>query len=321
MTAYIYLIRLNGKPKYVGFTSISVDHRWKQHISSSETEEHGCPLLMNGIKKHGVSAFSIETLFEHEDREYTLKTMEPKFIEEYKTFSDWGFGGYNLTTGGDAGCQWSDETKKRLSDKLKGRILSEETKKRLSESRMGMVFSEEHRKNISKSLKGRTPWNKEKIDCYSEDTKKKISNSGKHRFSDPKAREKTSEATKKAMKNPSVIEKMKGRIVSQQTKDKLSEWGKKNSFLIRNNPRKNIKYFILRESGDLDIIINLKDSLNISRNQLQALLQWSKKQPKLKYEGTVKKVDVHRKYKVRVLAIETNGKFVIYDEKFVLPEK
>lgn len=320
MTAYIYLIRLNGEPKYVGFTSTSIEHRWKQHIQSIETNS-GCPLVMAAIKKYGVDAFSIEKLFEHEDREYTLRTMEPKFIEEYKTFHDWGFGGYNLTTGGDAGGEWSEESKKKLSESLKGRIMSEASKKKLSESRKGIVFSEEHKKNLSNCKKGCIPWNKEKIDCYSEDTKKKMSSSGKHRFSDLKAREKTSEAVKKAMKNPSVIEKMKGRIVSQQTKDKLSELGKKNSFLIRNNPRKNIKYFILRESGDLDIIINLKDSLNISRNQLQALINWSKKQPKLKYEGTVKKVDVHRKYKVRVLAIETNGKFVIYDEKFVLLEK
>jgi len=45
----------------------------------------------------------------------------------------------------------SEETRRKISEALKGRKLSEETKQKISEVRKGMKFSEKHKQNISKN--------------------------------------------------------------------------------------------------------------------------------------------------------------------------
>jgi hypothetical protein len=57
----------------------------------------------------------------------------------------------------------SDEHKKKLSDKLKGRVFSEEHRKKISDKLKGRVFSEEHRKNIGRASKGRMHSNESKL--------------------------------------------------------------------------------------------------------------------------------------------------------------
>jgi len=89
----------------------------------------------------------------------------------------------------------SIETKKKISEANKGRIMteaqrekmripkSEEHKRKLRETSkgnknsVGVVRSEETRKKISESLMGHVPWNKGKTGVYSEETKKRISES------------------------------------------------------------------------------------------------------------------------------------------------
>jgi len=76
---------------------------------------------------------------------------------------------------------WSEETKKKISDSLKGRTsnfkgkkLSEKSKLKMSLAKKGKSFSKEHRKNISKALTGRK---------LSEKHKKKIIESNQKRNS------------------------------------------------------------------------------------------------------------------------------------------
>jgi predicted GIY-YIG superfamily endonuclease len=59
----------------------------------------------------------------------------------------------------------SDETKEKLSIKLKGRIISEESRKKMSETHKKMTISEETRKKMAESLRGKP---------RSEETKEKI---------------------------------------------------------------------------------------------------------------------------------------------------
>ena len=54
------------------------------------------------------------------------------------------------------GKQFSEETKKKMSDAHKGKCLSEETKKKLSEAKKNM--SEETRKKLSEAHKGKNIW-------------------------------------------------------------------------------------------------------------------------------------------------------------------
>lgn len=49
----------------------------------------------------------------------------------------------------------SEETKRKMREKRKGQVFTEETRKKMSESRKGRKFSEEHKRKISEVNKGR----------------------------------------------------------------------------------------------------------------------------------------------------------------------
>lgn len=96
----------------------------------------------------------------------------------------------NLRAGGMQSGR-SEETKKLVSEKLKGRTFSEESKQRMSESHkgnknhLGCKHSEESKQKMSVIRKGKTPANKGKH--ISEETKSKISkfSKGRHWKVDP----------------------------------------------------------------------------------------------------------------------------------------
>lgn len=96
----------------------------------------------------------------------------------------------NLRAGGMQSGR-SEETKKLVSEKLKGRIFSEESKQKMSDAQMGnknhlgYKNSEESKQKMSDAHKGKTPGNKGKH--ISEETKNKISkfSKGRHWKVDP----------------------------------------------------------------------------------------------------------------------------------------
>lgn len=133
----IYLIRLNGVPKYIGYTKTTLNERWIKHLSAART---GFPqLLYKAIRKYGEESFTIESLMIHDNHEYLRDVMEPQYIAEYQTHVKMGKGGYNLTDGGEGCLGWipSEETKRKISEAKTGEIRSEEARKRISESKKG----------------------------------------------------------------------------------------------------------------------------------------------------------------------------------------
>lgn len=109
----IYLIRKDGNPVYVGYTSRCIKARWQEHLSISNTiKKHKCKFpLHDAISEYGIKSFSIESLYESEDRNHTLNFMEHHFIWLYRTHVD--CGGYNMTWGGEG----------NLSDLSKNKII------------------------------------------------------------------------------------------------------------------------------------------------------------------------------------------------------
>jgi hypothetical protein len=107
------------------------------------------------------------------------------------------------------GRNFSEETKKKMSEAHKGRTLSEETKEKLSKAMQGKLkgthLSDETKEKLSKAMQGKK---------LSEDVKRKIAKASKGR----KHSEETKLKLSKAMQG-----KLKGTHLSEETKKKISE--------------------------------------------------------------------------------------------------
>jgi group I intron endonuclease len=118
-----------------------------------------CTAFYNAIKKYGWDNFTHEVLEKNLDYETACK-KERFYISKFNTTNR--EHGYNLESGGVANCVVSEETKRRISNTLKGRKgtpHTEETKLKLRNARLGKKMppkSAEYRKRLSESLKGRT---------------------------------------------------------------------------------------------------------------------------------------------------------------------
>lgn len=55
-------------------------------------------IFHKAMKKYGIENFDWEILYQSMERDHTLKTMEPYFIQEQNSFIP---NGYNMTRGGD----------------------------------------------------------------------------------------------------------------------------------------------------------------------------------------------------------------------------
>ena len=146
---------VNGK-KYIG-QSWDIEHRWRKYGRNSHNSH-----LEKSIKKYGINNFKFEILRSFTDSGLTqilLNLFEDKYIQEYKTTNP--EYGYNKRDGGGDG-KLSDETKKRISQTLKGRpsalVGYKQTLEHIEHSRLGnigKVTSEETKRKIAAKLKGR----------------------------------------------------------------------------------------------------------------------------------------------------------------------
>ena len=172
---YIYLItnNLNGKI-YVG--KHSTDNLNDGYMGSGVA-------LHRAYNKYGQENFT-KKILAFADTEEKLNWFERFYIKKYHARTN----GYNLTDGGDGvlGIQFSEETKRKLSEWRKGKPgpnngkkMSEETKYKISETlkgkpgpNKGKPMSEEQKHKISKTLKGKP---------MSEEHKQKLKDAWKRR--------------------------------------------------------------------------------------------------------------------------------------------
>lgn len=165
---------LVNKKVYIGITSRKPDKRWGKGGSEYTTKNH--PAFGRAIEKYGWDNFSHDILFDGLSKQDACK-KEIELIREYKSnctrYKDPSFG-YNMSDGGEIGSSgyvWSDESKKKLSDALRGIIKDEEwclhlsqamsgkkatneTINKLRESHFGKVASSEAKDKMSKSRTG-----------------------------------------------------------------------------------------------------------------------------------------------------------------------
>jgi group I intron endonuclease len=184
-------------------------------------------IILRSIKKYGKHNFKREILCYCETEQEAFDN-ESKFIEQYKTLSP---NGYNISPKGGLGyigslskesiekmrksklgIYPSEETRKKMSEKSKGRIKSKETLLKMSNAFKGRIISDEWRKKISVTLMGKT---------QSKETILKRSNSMRGKITSQETKDKISES-------------LKGHVVSIETREKISKYniGKKQKTII-----------------------------------------------------------------------------------------
>lgn len=183
MLIYCIENKINGK-RYVGMTTQSLEDRIAQHVSESRYSRK--KLIHKAIAKYGIDSFVISVLDEAHDLEQ-LKELERYYITTLSTLAP---NGYNLTYGGDGvfGYKHSDNARALISDSSRAlwvRLYNDADKlnarnRAISDNLKGRVFSEEHRKKLSNSAKERIgDKNPFYGKIHSSDTKDKISQANK----------------------------------------------------------------------------------------------------------------------------------------------
>jgi group I intron endonuclease len=188
---------LDGK-KYIGITKGTIERRFKQHKQLAKNVSKENQHLHDALIKYGFKNFiiyqqdeagSIDELYEKE--KYWIKTLDTKK------------NGYNETDGGEGS---------------HGRVLSEETKQKIRKKALQRFEDVEQRKHLSqKSKEWVTQLSKEDKEIIS----KKLSLAG---IGNQRAKDKRWTLSDENKKN--IGNAKKGRIVSEETKKKLSERAK-----------------------------------------------------------------------------------------------
>lgn len=225
---YIYVIRNSINDKvYVGQTS-KFSQRKAGHLYSARRGDQRS--LYVAMREFGVDKFAFELLEECVDP-HVASQREEHWVKHFDAFN----AGYNLTNGGgyhvgNRGRKFSEEHKRKISEAHKGKTFSEETRrkigratsKRLRENHpmRGKHFSDEA---LSNMRKGRREL------CESpkwDEIRARISETLKGTILSDETKRKISNAGKGRKHSPETIAKMKSRIFTEEHRRKLSEAAK-----------------------------------------------------------------------------------------------
>ena len=231
MVGYIYLnTDLKTGNQYVG------KHHY--HIEGQlDPNYHGSGVLWTKVLKKRPKELIKEEYIKTCYSEEEMNSDEQYYIKVFDTLYP---NGYNLTEGGE-GCVASEETRKKISEAVKGLFVgeknpmfgkhhSEETKKKMSKSlkgkpapNKGIPMSDEQKKKLSESKKGKMVGEKHPMfgKHLSEEIKKKMSKSLKGLHSGekhPMFGKHHSEESKKKMSNSH-----KGKQLSEEHRRKMSK--------------------------------------------------------------------------------------------------
>ena len=158
---YVFTCLANGK-QYVGET-VSIRDRMSKHKCCGKKET--IP-FKEDLEKHGWDAFDVYVEYLPAFDKESLIDLEEQMILKFKTLTP---DGYNTKPRGQI-INFSEESRRKMSESQTGRTHSTETRKKISEAAKGRTTTDETRKKMSQSQKGRTA---------TEETRKKMRESGK----------------------------------------------------------------------------------------------------------------------------------------------
>lgn len=165
----VYMHKFPNGKVYVGVTSKKLNERWGKNGEGYDSQ-----LVGRAIKKCGWENIEHVVLFETSDK-VEAENKEIFYISAYDSQNP--DKGYNLASGGYVNSGFhvdiSPETRKKIGDHFRGTTLTEEHKRKISESEKGKVVSEETKDKLRQAALN-----------MSEETKNKISNKVKQRWSE-----------------------------------------------------------------------------------------------------------------------------------------
>ena len=146
MIGTIYKLTSPSNKCYIGQTINLVERKRTLYNSNKYYSGHR---LDNAIKKYGIENFQYEIIIQivessKEKLREKLDELEKFYIEKYDSYNN----GYNMTVGGSGsnGCFQTEESKRKISEKAKGR----------KGSMSGRHLTEEQKNKISNFAKTRT---------------------------------------------------------------------------------------------------------------------------------------------------------------------
>ena len=150
----VYIHISPNNKRYIGNTGQNVKRRWENGRGYKNNV-----YFYRAIEKYGWDNFQ-HIIIAKGLTQNEAEWLEVELIREWDTTNK--DKGYNISLGGNSGNKHTEETKRKIGEKSKGRnigekgywfgkSLSEETRKKISESHKGKTFSDEHKENLSKN--------------------------------------------------------------------------------------------------------------------------------------------------------------------------
>lgn len=214
----VYIHTFPNNKRYVGITSSSTLHRWGEHGQGYSNQK----LMWRAIQKYGWDNIQHIVIADNLNKKQAC-ALEIQLIALFQ--SNKPRYGYNVSEGGNVPAPRSEETQRRITEKLRGRKLSAETKQKMSESRKGELnpfYGKKHSEEtivklrISHTGKRATETTRQKL---SEQRKgKSKSQEHKNKLSKSLLGHSVSEETRLKMSLAK-----KGRKLSEETRRKMSE--------------------------------------------------------------------------------------------------
>ena len=159
---------------YIGKTVETLKERKRCHLRKAK-KSTGHITFQDAIRINGIENFKWEIIYECD--EVMLDMMETfKIMVNHSHYSD---GGYNLTWGGEGsyGFKHSEETKKKMREIHKGKVLTPDHKRKIGKGNKGKTCTDETKLKMSLSQRGKNnPMYGKKL---SDATKKRIGQSQK----------------------------------------------------------------------------------------------------------------------------------------------
>lgn len=208
---------------YIGVTIKEVHARVKQHWDHANRNNSRKYFLHSAMLKYGRDAFVFEQIAEaYSEREAIV--LERAMIATHNTMAP---NGYNLSTGGEGGAGWtaSPEMRENMAASKRGIKWPPEKRAKMEVIQSSPEYRAKMRANSAKGKENKKP--------ISAESRKKISDSLKHRYKDPDIRAETARKTKASFeKDPT----LRGRISKALKGRAMSPGRRAENALMRQTP-------------------------------------------------------------------------------------